>query len=304
MPDTLSKPLPICRPRPTLIGVPYDANSSFLLGAAEAPPLIREALYSSGHYLWTEKLTDLSQPGALDDAGDIFLSPGVDAMKEIEKALSHLVEAKKLPIVLGGDHSITYPIIRALRRVYPRLSLLQFDAHPDLYSEFQGNRYSHACPFARIMEEGLIEQLVQVGIRAMDEHESRQADHFGVKTITMSEWKVDYDLALRYPIYISIDIDSMDPAFAPGVSHREPGGLSVRDIIKMIQAINAPVVGADVVEFNPRQDPVGLTAPVCAKLVKEIAGKMTCFEVSKNETTSLMAGHRHDKTSFVGLDRV
>jgi agmatinase len=198
----------------------------------------------------------------------------MDVNNEIEVAITNLLNSERVPIVLGGDHSITYPIVRALRRVHQKLSLLQFDAHPDLYLEFEGNRYSHACPFARIMEEKLVDQLVQVGIRAMDDHELNQARNFGVKMITMSEWKLDYDVRLENPVYISFDVDSLDPAFAPGVSHREPGGLSVRDVLEVIQTITVPIVGADIVEFNPRQDPVGLTAPVCAKLAKELAGKM------------------------------
>jgi agmatinase len=262
----------IHRTRPTLIGVPYDANSSFLLGTAEAPPLIRQALFSPAAYLWTEELIDLD--GVLDDAGDLDLAPGMDVNNEIEVAITNLLNSERVPIVLGGDHSITYPIVRALRRVHQKLSLLQFDAHPDLYLEFEGNRYSHACPFARIMEEKLVDQLVQVGIRAMDDHELNQARNFGVKMITMSEWKLDYDVRLENPVYISFDVDSLDPAFAPGVSHREPGGLSVRDVLEVIQTITVPIVGADIVEFNPRQDPVGLTAPVCAKLAKELAGKI------------------------------
>ncbi len=268
----LRKQPEIYRARLTLIGVPYDANSSFLRGPAEAPPLIRQALFSPATYLWTEELIDLG--GVLDDAGDLVLAPGMDVNNEIEVAITKLLEAERLPVVLGGDHSITYPIVRALRRVHQKLSLLQFDAHPDLYLEFEGNRYSHACPFARIMEEKLVDQLVQVGIRAMDDHELNQARNFGVKMITMSEWKADYEVRLENPVYVSIDVDAIDPAFAPGVSHREPGGLSVRDVLEIIQTITVPVVGADIVEFNPRQDPVGLTAPVCAKLVKELAGKM------------------------------
>jgi len=194
--------------------------------------------------------------------------------KVIEGAIARLVEAHRLPLVLGGDHSITYPVLRAIRRRRPKLNLLQFDAHPDLYKDFGNDRFSHASSFARIMEEGLVDQLVQVGIRTMNRHQRQQVERFGVQVIDMASWVSGQRFTLQTPVYISIDLDSLDPAFAPGVSHREPGGLTVREVISTIQALTVPVVGADVVEFNPRQDPIGVTAPVCAKLIKELAGKM------------------------------
>jgi agmatinase len=176
--------------------------------------------------------------------------------------------------VLGGDHSITYPALRAFHRVYPRLSILHVDAHPDLYDEFEGDRYSHACPFARIMEEGLATRLVQVGIRTMSGHQAEQARRFSVEVIEMRRLDESLTLNFETPLYISFDLDGLDPAFAPGVSHRESGGLSVRQAIALIQGTAAPLVGADVVEFNPGNDPAGITAPVAAKLVKELAARM------------------------------
>ena len=157
---------------------------------------------------------------------------------------------------------------------HPRLSVLHFDAHPDLYDEFERDRYSHACPFARVMEEGLADQLVQVGVRAMTGHQREQAERYGVRVIGMRDWMLGRRARLSNPVYVSIDVDALDPAFAPGVSHREPGGLTVREVLGLLQGLGGPIVGADVVEFNPAQDPLGLTAPVCAKLVKEVAGKM------------------------------
>ena len=259
---------------PALIGIRYDAGSSFQRGAAEAPPLIRQALFTPASNLWTEAGIDLGAPGALHDAGDVAPADDGNARAEIEAAVAALVNRGLRPLALGGDHSITYPIIRALRRAYPRLSVLQVDAHPDLYAEFEGDRYSHACPFARIMEEGLAERLVQVGIRTMTGHQREQARRFGVEVVAMADWREPLGLVFDTPLYVSVDLDGLDPAFAPGVSHWEPGGLSVRQVLGLIQGLAAPLVGADVVEFNPRNDPLGLTAPVGAKLVKELAAKM------------------------------
>jgi len=259
---------------PTLIGIPWDVNSSFMRGAAEAPPLIRKALFSPASNTWTESLVDISAPGRLADAGDLILPETDDAIGLIEDAIRRLIQDGGSPLALGGDHAVTYPILRALGPRHPGLTILHIDAHPDLYDELEGRRFSHACPFARIMEEGLAARLVQVGIRAMNGHQHEQARRFGVETIDMPAWADGVRPHVTGPLYVSIDLDGLDPAFAPGVSHREPGGLSVREVIGLVQALPCPLAGADIVEFNPSQDPFGLTAQVAAKLVKELAGQM------------------------------
>lgn len=257
---------------PTLLGVPYDASSSFMRGAADAPPAIRRELRSPAYNMWSELLEDVGAEGVYADAGDIEL--GSDPRGAIEQGAAAVYAGGGRPLVLGGDHSITYPVLRAVRRVAPALTVLHFDAHNDLYDLFEGDRYSHATPFARSMEEGLADQLVQVGIRAMTGHQRDQATRFGVQVIDMQSWVAGKRYTLRHPVYISIDLDVFDPAFAPGVSHREPGGLSVREVLSLLHAIDVPVVGADVVEYNPRRDPDQVTAPVAAKLVKELVSVM------------------------------
>jgi arginase family enzyme len=148
------------------------------------------------------------------------------------------------------------------------------DAHPDLYQDFEGDLFSHAAPFTRIMEEGLVTRLVQVGIRTLSGHQKAQVDRFQVEVVDMRAWSAGVRPKITGPVYLSIDLDGLDPAFAPGVSHWEPGGLSTREVLALIQGLEGPLVGADVVEFNPVRDPAGITAMVCAKLVKELAGKM------------------------------
>lgn len=257
-----------------LIGFRYDDNSSFMKGAADAPPQIRAALRSDASNFWSETGVDLGAEGTFFDAGDVEPVAGREMFSLIEDSVRTLLSDNLVPICLGGDHSITYPIIRAVSKKYPGLSILHFDAHPDLYDELLGNRHSHASPFARIMEEGLAKRLVQVGIRTINGHQREQADRFGVEVIEMRHWREDLILDFDSPVYISFDVDALDPAFAPGVSHREPGGLSTRQVIGLIQRLRAKVIGADIVEFNPRMDPAQITAVVCAKLLKEIAAKM------------------------------
>lgn len=140
---------------------------------------------------------------------------------------------------------------------------------------FEGNALSHACPFARIMESGCARRLVQVGIRTLTAHHRAQIARFGVE-VHEARSLAPRDLALRFerPVYLSFDMDALDPAFAPGVSHHEPGGLSVRDALHLIQGFEGRLVGADIVEFNPRRDVHDMTAMVAAKLVKEIAARL------------------------------
>jgi arginase len=260
--------------RVVLLGLPYDAASSLLRGPAAAPPLIRAALDSDSNNGWSESLIDLRDPGLVGDAGDVDVGGPDDVRPRIESAVAAILDHGGRPLCLGGDHSVTYPVVRALRRHFPRLALLHLDAHPDLYDSLDGDRYSHACPFARIMEEGLVDRLVQIGIRTMNGHQRAQAERFGVEVTAMRDWDDRHTLTFDQPLYVSVDLDVLDPAFAPGVSHREPGGLSVREVIRILQRMRADIVGADVVEFNPTVDPVGITAWVAAKIVRELTARM------------------------------
>lgn len=260
--------------KPTVLGIPFDAQSSYLRGAAEAPPKIREAIRCDASNTWSETGVDLGVPGAYADAGDLELGSKTDAFAAIETSVYALLEQGKRPVSLGGDHSITYPIVKAFGGKYPLLTIFHFDAHPDLYDEFEGNRFSHACPFARIMEAGLATRLVQIGIRTMTGHQRQQAERFGVEVLEMRALPAYQKLKASAPIYVTFDMDVLDPAFAPGISHREPGGMSVREAIAHLHAIEGEIVGADIVEYNPVQDISGITATVAAKILREILGKM------------------------------
>jgi agmatinase len=259
---------------PTLLGAPYDASSSFRRGPAAAPPVIRAALHSPAGNAWTETQVDLG--ALLADVGDLPLPPESPAQARvlIERGIFALLAAGGRPIVLGGDHSITYPVLRALRPHQRRLTVLHIDAHPDLYDEFEGDRYSHACPFARAHEEKLLDRHVVIGVRTLNAHQRAQAKRFGVDVVDMDAWVGGRRPRVTGPVYLSIDLDGFDPAHVPGVSHPEPGGLTVREVVTLVHGLKGPIVGADVVELNPELDVRGLTAQVAAKLVKEVAGRM------------------------------
>jgi arginase len=256
----------------SLLGVPHDDYSSHLKGAAAAPGPIREVLWSDAHGLVTETRVDLES--RLVDHGDVVFDTATDPWDAVETRVGQVLDAGHPLISLGGDHAISHPILRAVRRRHPQLTIVHVDAHSDLYDRYQDNPRSHACPFARIMEEGLADRLIQIGIRCVNPHHDAQIARFGVEVVEAHLWRRSLPLNLKTPVYLSLDLDALDPAFAPGVSHPEPGGLSTRQVIDIIQAIDQPIVGADIVEYNPSRDLNGLTAGVAAKLLKEIAGMM------------------------------
>jgi len=268
--------------RVALIGAPYDHNSSFLRGSSQAPAKIREALACDASHCWTELGIDAADPARVIDVGDLSSDEATWA-DAIDDAIRGAVDAGLCPLVLGGDHAVTFPVVRALRRLPEPPTILHFDAHPDLYDDFDGNPHSHASPFARIMEAGLARRLVSVGIRTLNPSLRAQCDRFAVDVVEMRDLAAWHTLPpFEGPLYISFDMDALDPAAAPGVSHWEPGGLTVRqalDFLHSEQVARVPVVGADVVELNPRRDivgpgGVGFTATVAAKIAKELTALM------------------------------
>ena len=252
-----------------LAGFSWDKGSSFLKGCAQAPPLIREALRSDSANLFAENGVCVDHH-VYEDLGDYDIS----AYLSIEEKMKGLLDTHPRVVSLGGDHSISYPIMKAYAQHHGQFDIIQIDAHGDLYDEFEGNKYSHACPFARIMEEQLTDRLIQVGIRTLNDHQRAQVERFNVEVIEMKFYKHSELPKLERPVYLSLDLDAMDPAFVPGVSHHEPGGLTTREVIDIIHNIDVPLVGADIVEYNPKRDVHNITAMAAAKLFKEIAGKM------------------------------
>ena len=250
-------------------GIQYDDKSSFQTGPRLAPPLIRKALHSGSGNYYTEQLVSIDDDRIMDK-GDFEIQEYFDIETITQQ---HFIEGAKV-LTLGGDHSITYPLIKAYNKVYPQFDILHIDAHADLYDDFEGDKHSHACPMARVMESDFSGRLVQVGIRTLNPHQKEQAEKFGVEIHHMK----DLDLAAIHkfenPLYITLDMDAFDPAYAPGVSHHEPGGLSSRQVLDLIHSIDVEIIGADIVEYNPERDFQNMTAYLAAKMMKELLGKM------------------------------
>lgn len=260
-----------------LLGVPYDVHSSFLRGPALAPAAIRAALTCGSANWCTEDGVDLDPAvhGGWTDLGDLTLpNDASEAVVAIRGAAADALADGSRLLSLGGDHMVTWPLVQAVADHHDHLTIVHFDAHPDLYDSLDGDRYSHACPFARIMEEGAATRLLQFGIRTMNPHQREQAERFGVEVHELRDWDGTIP-ALRGPVYVTVDIDALDPAFAPGISHHEPGGMTTRELLASIRQIaesGATVVGADVVELNPARDVHDVTAMVAAKLTRELLG--------------------------------
>jgi len=262
---------------PTLLDVPLDENSSYKRGAAAAPPLIRDALTSESSNMFTELGVDVGAEGAYDEGCEVELGSD-DPFEAIQKAVSALLEKRRRPVCLGGDHSITYPILRALGKDRP-VGMVHIDAHCDTAGVFEGSKFHHGGPFRHAVLDGVLdpERSIQIGIRGGAEflwefsfesgmtvlHVDEVAE-MGVRAVVEKARKVIGD----GPTYVSFDVDGIDPAFAPGTGTPEVGGLTPREALAIVRGIaGAHIVGADVVEVAPQYDATTNTAHVAAQML-------------------------------------
>ncbi|MGI9862673.1 agmatinase [Moorella naiadis] len=258
--------------RAVLAGIPFDATTSFRPGTRWGPRAIREVsevLEEYSPYLRRE----LGQV-PFYDAGDLDLTPGrVEAgLEQMAAAAAAIFTAGKQPFFLGGEHLVSYPLIRAAHRYYPELAVLHFDAHADLREEYLGERLSHATVMRLVAEEIGPGNLYQFGIRSgtWGEFAYGQGEtNFFLDVITSPLTKLVPELGRR-PLYVTIDIDIIDPAYAPGTGTPEPGGCSPGEIFKAIQLLqDANVVAFDLVEVCPAYDQSAITAILAAKILRE-----------------------------------
>ena len=277
-----------------VLGIPWDASSSYRKSSATAPNVIRQATSGELYNPYTENNVNIKDKWLIFDAGDVEISTN-DAMtsrKEVLSTLSQIYNSKKNQrfLFLGGDHLITYFSFYALCEIGyfqgPQSGIIYLDAHPDLYYQYKGNLYSHACVLRRILDQTKIDpkNIIQIGIRASTKEQRGYAFNSGIKTIYKSQFleeKPDVITNIikeRFSegvekIYLSIDLDILDPAYAPGIGNPEPGGLSTRELIRFIQTLSdIPIVTFDVVELSPTYDQANITAFVAAKVIKETLG--------------------------------
>jgi len=272
-----------------VLGIPWDASSTYRKGSHQSPIILRSATSGALYNTYTETGVNLKDKWQIFDIGDANISnskPISDRNKILEIIRKYNKYGMRF-LFLGGDHLSTYFAFWSLKQLEEKkIGLIYLDAHPDLYDQYEGNKYSHACVVRRIVEDTHIdpEYIVQVGIRASTPEQTEYANSKGIKTITTKEFQSNTangsaELVKSYlpknldAIYLSVDLDVLDPAYAPGVGNPQPGGLSTREVIDFIHGLQGLKISAfDITELCPTIDYSGITAFASSKIIQETLG--------------------------------
>ncbi|MDE0883304.1 MAG: agmatinase [Myxococcota bacterium] len=268
-------------PDVVLLGAPFDGATTYRPGARLAPRAVRQAS-DQAHAFHAELEHDPFATLSVVDGGDVNMPPHdiVAAMDALQSVTAEHLQAGRCVFTCGGDHSISLPMLRAMAAQHGPVGLIHVDAHYDTYPAAWGNDLHHGTPFRHALREGLIDptRCLQLGLRgslssAQDLDFSRQA---GFCVVTQANWDdgdgkerlAGFMKSLRGPIYISVDVDGLDPAFAPGTGTPVPGGLSVRELKSVLRQLRGQqIVGGDVAEISPPYDNAGITALIGADLL-------------------------------------
>jgi agmatinase len=267
-----------------ILGVPFDGGVSFRSGARFGPKEVRNNSLLIRPYNPVLRTSPFRRR-KIADCGDVDVNPMdiLDTYARVETAVGRMLEVGAIPACVGGDHSLTLPFLRAVAKVHGALALVHFDSHQDMWEEYFGNRYFHGTPFRRALEEGLYNPraTVQFGIRGpvYDETDFAFGEEHNVAVVRAEAIHRDgIDAALRHlervrghKVYVSFDIDSVDPAFAPGTGTPEVGGLSSAQALALVRGLaGLDIVGFDVVEVSPPYDQSGITAMLAANVLFEL----------------------------------
>jgi agmatinase len=255
-----------------LLGAPLDITSSFRMGSREAPQAVRAA--SQGLEEYSPRLDRNLGECAVYDAGDLLLPPGnlQACLNRIGQACRFIADDGKIPFMLGGEHLVTLPAVQTMAEFFPGLAVLQFDAHADLRDDYLGESLSHATVLRRICEVVGDNNVYQFGIRSGTRDEFQYGHshtHFYPFEAARTLRSCLPDLKER-PVYVTLDIDILDPAYAPGTGTPEPGGIQPAEIFEVLTVLQElQVVGLDIVELAPAYDASGITAMLVAKMTRE-----------------------------------
>ena len=268
-----------------VVGVPFDSGVSYRPGARFGPAAIREASRLLRPYHPGLDVSPFAEV-QVADGGDIAVNPFAigDAIETVDESVSRLLSAGTRVVTLGGDHTIALPLLRAVHRVHGPVALLHFDAHLDTWDTYFGEPYTHGTPFRRAVEEGILdtEALSHVGIRGplYGKKDLEDDRRFGFGILTSADVMrrgVDevVDLLRQRigdrPLYVSVDIDVLDPAHAPGTGTPEAGGLTSRELLEILRGLaTCNLVGADVVEVAPPYDHAQITATAAAHVAYDL----------------------------------
>ena len=256
-------------------GYPFDGTACFRKGSSEAPDAIRKNSYNFETYL-LELGIDLSDISA-NDWGNLETTDNQDKNEKLlEDLVSKIVNEGKFPIGLGGEHSLTPAAVKAAHSKYPNLAVVILDAHLDFRNEYEGNPKSHATVTRRVSEIVGVDNVRSIGIRSVSQSEITEARSVGLKFIEsgwteLREYLADVIEDLNGPVYLSLDMDAIDPAFAPGVGTPEPFGMTPYEIIQTINFFADRIVGFDCVEVCPPHDN-GNTSALAARLTRHLVG--------------------------------
>jgi agmatinase len=277
-----------------LLGIPYDGGTSYRTGARFGPRAVREqsSLIRSWHPVLKVHPFERLR---VADCGDVDVVPiSIErTYEQVERRLDAVLAAGAIPLCVGGDHSISLPILRAVARRHGPVGVIHFDAHPDTWDEYFGSKFFHGTPFRRAVEEGAVDprRMIQVGIRGplYGPEDFAFQDQHGMEVIRIEAvkeqgvpWAVERLARLRGgPVYISFDIDAVDPAYAPATGTPEVGGLTSYEALALLRGLaGMNLVGADVVEVAPPYDGPGqITSLLAANLMFEI---VTLFALGPN----------------------
>lgn len=282
--------------RVVILPVPLDRTTSYVAGTRNGP---HEILVASSHMeLWDEETaTDVHSVGIFTMPEMEFPFASMDeVMHEINRVAAEVIERGKFPVVLGGEHSITPPIVAAMARKHPGLSVLQLDAHADLRESFMGTPHNHACAMRRVLEHA---RCTQVAIRSLSPEEAAAIPSLPTRIFYDFNMRDDPDWmervvdSLSDTVYITIDVDGFDPAIMPATGTPEPGGLSWREALALLRAVSTRrhIVGCDIVELSPMP---GNVSPnfLCAKLIYKILSYRFGVVTSSSGSRAHAAHHR------------
>lgn len=263
---------PVTSGRPVILGCPLDITSTYRRGAADAPRAIRVASDSIETYspLLDDDLTD----AVFSDAGDIAMEPQQleEALGRIEGNVSDVVARGGVPLLIGGEHTITLPAVKAFTKTHSDFYVIHLDAHSDLRDDYEGSTVNHATVIKRIADIIGPKRIIQLGIRAGTREEFAWMRSNG----TLIQWGARTPTFLtrivgRLPVYLTVDLDVLDPACFPGTGNPEPGGWFYRDMEEFFRALKRMnLLGADVVELNPGLDPSQTSTITAAKIIREL----------------------------------
>ncbi|MFH0904309.1 MAG: agmatinase [Methanobacteriota archaeon] len=260
--------------RYVICGVPFDGTSSFRTGSRLAPQEMRAASYNFETYssFFDIDLIDVQ----IHDAGDLEVASTIDeTLKMISVTAEKYIRDGKIPIMLGGEHSLTFPFVNACKNKYPDLGFVVLDAHMDIRQEYNGEKNSHAC-ISRHIIENITQKYVSVGIRSGTREEYDYVNENNIKVFSAEDVFSkgiesvidDIRKEIKGHIYLSVDMDALDPAYAPALGTPEPYGLTPRDVREVISCLAPEIVGFDIVEIAPEYDSGG-TSILGAKIVRD-----------------------------------